>query len=465
MNDHSLLPELEAIRGRLPELVGDLERHAPYGAVLATCVSGLNVVVNNREQRVSERDRSQGAVFTAWNGEFLQERAVGNLAPDLLATAALELAGELHLHPGRPAPDPGSPRDEHFSVPVKIDPRTRSPRDKLELCRGYHAAVRNLDRRLVNAQVSYSETVEAKVFANRVRLISQSLIRIRLSVMAFVSDGQKMQRDWIHCDGTGGLEIAQVSEDELAELVSSAVALLGAERIEPGFYDVVCDPSVAGVVAHEAFGHGVEADMFLKQRARAAEYLGKRVGSPLVNLMDDPTVPGAYGSYVVDDEGEIARATTILRDGIFERGLTDLYSAHKLGVPRTANGRRESFSRKAYARMSNTFFAPGQTPVDELIAGLERGVLLSKTSSGMEDPKGWGVQVEANVGEEIVNGRRTGRLFSPVGITGYVPDILASISAVGNDFALDGGNCGKGWKEFVPVSSGGPHLRLKARLG
>ena len=66
---------------------------------------------------------------------------------------------------------------------------------------------------------------------------------------------------------------------------------------------------------------------------------------------------------------------------------------------------------------------------------------------------------------EIVNGKRTGRLFSPVGITGYVPDILASVSAVGNDFALDGGNCGKGWKEWMPVSSGGPHLRLKARLG
>jgi len=73
--------------------------------------------------------------------------------------------------------------------------------------------------------------------------------------------------------------------------------------------------------------------------------------------------------------------------------------------------------------------------------------------------------VGANVGEEIMNGRRTGRLFSPVGITGYVPDILASVSAVGNDLAFDGGTCGKGWKESVPVGAGGPHLRLKARLG
>jgi len=464
MSDQALPPELEALRERLPALVTDLERQAPYAYALATSLSGLNVVVTNREEQVAEGERSQGTVFSAWNGEFLQEQAVGSLDPDALARAAASLAGELERHPG-PAPEPGSPRQAHLTMPVEIDPAGRSPADKLELCRRYHAAVRGLDPRLINAQVSYNETIEAKVFADRTRLLSQYLTRIRFRIVLFASDGRAMRFDWLGRDGTGGLEIAHFSDEELHALANSAVALLSAGRVEPGFYDVVCDPSVAGVVAHEAFGHGVETDMFFKGRAKAAEYLGQSVGSELVNLLDDPTVPGAYGSYRVDDEGELASPTTILRCGIFERGLTDLYSAFKLGIPRTANGRRQSFTHKAYARMSNTFFAPGDTPVEELVAGLERGLLLRKMSSGMEDPKGWGVQVEAHIGEEIVDGQRTGRLFSPVGITGYVPDILASISAVGNDFALDGGTCGKGWKEWVPVSSGGPHLRLKARLG
>jgi TldD protein len=100
-----------------------------------------------------------------------------------------------------------------------------------------------------------------------------------------------------------------------------------------------------------------------------------------------------------------------------------------------------------------------------MIESVERGVYLNKTSSGMEDPKGWGMQVTSQYGEEIRNGKLTGRLFAPVGITGYVPDILQSVSAAGNDFALSGGTCGKGHKEWVPVSSGGPHLKLKARLG
>jgi len=464
MSIRVLPPELEAIRGRLPELVAGLEARAPYAAILATSTSALQVSVNNREQQVSEGPRSQGAVVTAWNGAYLQERAVGSLALDALATATHTLAQELELQPG-PAPEPGAPRDEHLAMPAQVDPASRTARDKLDLCRRYHQAVRGLDPHIVNAAISYSEVAEAKVFANRTRLLSQTVYRIRFQVALFVSDGQKVQRDWLSRDGTGGLEIAQASDEELHALAEEAVALLRAGRIEPGFYDLVFDPSVSGVMAHEAFGHGVETDMFVKGRAKAAEYLGKRVGSPLVNLLDDPTVPGAYGSYRFDDEGQIAAPTTILREGVFVQGLTDLFSALKLGIPRTANGRRQGYDRKAYARMSNTFFAPGTTPVDELIGSVERGVYLRKTSSGMEDPKGWGVQVEAHIGEEIVNGRRTGRLFSPVGITGYVPDILASVSAVGNDLALDGGTCGKGWKEWVPVASGGPHLRLKARLG
>ena len=308
MREDGLPPELEGIRDRLGEWVGRLERRAPYGAVLATSASGLEVVVTNREQRVSEGERSQGAVFSAWNGEFLQERAVGNLEPDALAAAAQELAREIVPRPGA-APEPGPDRTAHLTIPVKIDPRSRSPRDKLELCQRTHAAVRGLDPRLVNAQVSYSETVEAKVFANRTRLLSQSLVRIRFSVILFASDGQRLERDWLGRDGTGGLEIAQIPEEELRGLAESAIALLGAGRIEPGFYDAILDPSVAGVMAHEAFGHGVETDMFVKGRAKAAEYLGRRVGSPLVNLVDDPTAPGAYGSYLVDDEGELASPT------------------------------------------------------------------------------------------------------------------------------------------------------------
>jgi TldD protein len=99
-----------------------------------------------------------------------------------------------------------------------------------------------------------------------------------------------------------------------------------------------------------------------------------------------------------------------------------------------------------------------------MIAGLDHGILLAGFNSGIEDPHGWGIQFICNRGYEIRQGRKTGRVFAPVGVTGYVPDILGSISQVGRVMELTPGTCGKGFKEFLPVSSGGPHLRFRAQL-
>jgi TldD protein len=205
--------------------------------------------------------------------------------------------------------------------------------------------------------------------------------------------------------------------------------------------------------------------MFLKERARAAHFIDKTVGSPLVNIMDDPSQAGGFGSYFFDDEGQLAVPTQIVEAGTFRRGITDRYSATALQIPRSANGRRQDYSRKAYARMSNTFFGPGTSTVDEMIAQVDHGIFLDKWSSGMEDPQGWGIQVTCRYGHEIKGGRITERVFAPIGITGYVPDVLQSITAASDTVLLDAGNCGKGHKESVPVSSGGPHLLLTARLG
>ena len=160
-----------------------------------------------------------------------------------------------------------------------------------------------------------------------------------------------------------------------------------------------------------------------------------------------------------------AKPTRIVSKGVFERGLTDLYSATALGIERSPNGRRQDLTRKVYPRMTNTFFGSGETPVEDLIGQVEDGIYIAKISSGMEDPKGWGIQVTGHYGFEIKGGEITEKMYSPIGMTGYVPEVLSSISAVGNDFGLSGGYCGKGTKELVPVTDGGPHLLLKARLG
>ena len=465
MDWESLPPELSRANGHLPGLISTMERKVPYAAALLTRNGGLQIEVTHREQRVTEIEPSQGLVLTAWNGTYFEEAATANLSEQHMRDLASAFASDVDVTPSSGSIEPGPALKKHFATRCEQDPTLLSAQDKLDLCLELHSKARVLDPRIVNVQVRYRELQESKAFANRAKHLSQNVLRLRMAVVIFVSDGQQMQYNWLGKDGTGGLELAQYTDDELRELCDTTVALLSAEKPAPGMYDAICAPDIAGVIAHEAFGHGVELDMFLKHRARSEQYLGKPVGSPLVNIIDDPSYPGGHGSYFFDDEGQVSAPTTIIRDGIFERGISDLYSAHSLGVPRSANGRRESFMRKIYARMSNTFFASGDTPVAELTDSVEHGMYLQRMSSGMEDPKGWGMQVTSHYGEEIRNGKLTGRLFSPVGITGYVPDILQSVSAVGTEFRLDGGTCGKGHKEWAPVSSGGPHLKLKARLG
>lgn len=92
--------------------------------------------------------------------------------------------------------------------------------------------------------------------------------------------------------------------------------------------------------------------------------------------------------------------------------------------------------------------------------------MLDDAASGMEDPKNWGIQMMVNIAREIRDGKLTGKIYSPVVLTGYVPDLLKSITMMSDEAKLCGsGYCGKGYKEWVKVSDGGPYIKARIRLG
>jgi TldD protein len=452
----------------LEDIVREMERRVPYASALVQTRSGLRLDLRDAEQSVNRLDPQEGVVLTASDGHLLQEASsdqldaasVRQLADELLDTVTARDAAD-----GEPSfdiqVDPAAHGD--FATEVRDDPRAQSLADKLERFQALRQRLKGMDERAVQTICGYSESELQAVFANRAGLTTQQIRRAHVALVLFVSDGSRQEYTFLLRDGTGGLEVIELEDGELQETADVAVQLLTSMPMPPGTYDVVADPGTSGVIAHEAFGHGMETDMFLKGRARGAEFIGQKIGSDLVTIVDDPRLPGAYGSYFVDDEGQPAMRTEIMKDGVLQRGITDLYSATRLGLERSANGRRESVQRKAYARMSNTFFERGTSPVDEMLGSLD-GIYLCRTENGMEDPKGWGMQIWNRYAREYRGGKPTGRVFSPVAMTGYVPDVLRDVSMVANDFAMDGGFCGKGWKEIVPVGSGGPHVRTRCTL-
>lgn len=319
--------------------------------------------------------------------------------------------------------------------------------------------------KLMDGMASLNYQEYHKLFLSRNRDMEQNVLWTCASLASIAAKGSEIKAGYKGFSILGGTELTEQMEAAIPEIVSTNLDLLNSEPMIPGTYDCVCTPEVTGMIVHEAFGHGVEMDMFVKDRALAQSYVGKQVASELITMHDGNAVQ-EVATYFFDDEGTLAHDTVVIENGILKAGISDAQSAMHLGTQPTGNGRRESYERKAYTRMTNTYFTPGTSSVEEMIASIDYGMLLEQPSSGMEDPKNWGIQCMVSFAREIKDGKLTGRIFSPIVLTGYVPDLLKSITMVGSQLDLGGsGACGKGYKEWVKVSDGGPYIKAKIRLG
>ncbi|WP_456398664.1 TldD/PmbA family protein [Mesoaciditoga sp.] len=461
-------PFLEEARSKVRELVKRLCQHYDYVSVLGTDSFGTLFLVNS--EGVEVRDSmwtERGFVVRVHDGnyrEFSFNRLdnIDEIEKEVLELVKLRDTMKFSLYP---VIDEENLKKD-FSSEVRVLPSSVSAQEKIERLFKMKDMAFEVSKKLVNFNTIYEEVTVNKLFVSEKKELSQSYVWTQGYLQPIVSDGKNVKSDIESFSGLKGVELLEEMEEKVIDVVKEAESLLNAQRLEPGEYDVICSPDVSGVIAHEAFGHGVEMDMFVKNRAKAAEYMGKRVGSDLVSMHDGAAAAKEVSSYFFDDEGTLAHDTLIIDKGILKAGLSDLLSAMKLHTIPTGNGKRESFERKAYARMTNTFFTPGEDTLEDMIKSIKHGYLLEKYGSGMEDPKNWGIQVMITYAREIKDGKLTDKVISPIIITGYVPDLLNSISMVSKDFKLSGsGACGKGYKEYVKVSAGGPYIKAKARLG
>ena len=323
-----------------------------------------------------------------------------------------------------------------------------------------------MDERLLDCRVSISWQLIHKIFLSDKKDLEQHLLWTCGGLVVLARRGEEIKDSYRGYSGMCGIELLDTMRADVPDRVKTVCDLLDSEPLTPGTYDCVCTPSVTGMIVHEAFGHGVEMDMFVKDRALARSFIGQKVASDLVTMRDGAAAANEVASFFFDDEGTPASDTLIIDHGTLVAGMADGVSAARLGIRPTGNGRRESVERKAYTRMTNTFFEGGTDSVEDMIASVKDGLLLDEPSSGMEDPKNWGIQCMVSFAREIKDGKLTGRIFSPIVLSGYVPDLLKSISMMSPTVELGGsGACGKGYKEWVKVSDGGPWIRATIRLG
>lgn len=281
----------------------------------------------------------------------------------------------------------------------------------------------------------------------------------------YVSEDGKMTSSRVMSYSKDIKDVIDTLPSKIDELVYKCSHLAKAKPIKPGVYDVITHPTITGLIAHEAFGHGVEMDQFVKDRALAKYWVNDYVASPICNMRDGASDILSTASYFFDDDGVIAQNTQIIKDGKLVSGICDFVSGAEIDFQPTGNSRREKFNRKAYTRMTNTYFEKGHDKLDDMIKSIKHGYMLFETNNGMEDPKNWAIQCVCEYGIEIKDGKLTDNWVSPVVMSGFVPELLKSISMVSDEFEIIGsGSCGKGYKEWVRVSDGGPHLKAKVKL-
>ena len=346
------------------------------------------------------------------------------------------------------------------------DPEELGNEKIIELLTRISEKGRAYDERIINCSAAFNYQKYSKLFLSRNKDMTQNVMWSAAWLVVMASEGDEIKDSYSPMSMLGGSEILKSLEERLGEACKNVIELLSSTPIEPGEYDCICMPDVTGMIVHEAFGHGVEMDMFVKDRALAQEYVGKQVASELITMHDGASTIPEVATYFFDDEGVLAHDTIIIDKGILKTGICDAQAAMHLGKTPTGNGRRENSQRKAYTRMTNTIFEAGTSTVEEMIASVKYGVMLCEASSGMEDPKNWGIQLMVSYAREIKDGKFTGRIFSPIVMTGYVPDLLKSISMISDKMEACGtGYCGKGYKEWVKVSDGGPYIKARIRLG
>ena len=245
-----------------------------------------------------------------------------------------------------------------------------------------------------------------------------------------------------------------------------------AKAVKPCTTDLVCGPEVTGIAAHESCGHPMEADRILgremSQAGRSFIYqgspfwLGTRIGTDVVTIVDDPTIEHSYGYYKYDDEGIKARRRFLYKDGMINEFLHNRETAAKLGTRSNASSRSVNYDREAIVRMANTFVLPGDmTEEEELIEHVKNGIYMVSFTEWNIDDKRFNQRYVGREAYLIENGELKHPVARPV-IETTTLKFWSAVDAVSKNVKFDAATCGKGDPmQGIPVYTGGPSIRLR----
>lgn len=388
--------------------------------------------------------------------------SVGSLDTAVLKKAVMDACGMAKLASARlKTPIKLAPaktvEDKVLSKPKK-NPQDIAMEDKIKTALTITKTSLSYNNQIKSCGVDYMDLMGISTFVNSEGThIEQDKLYVwsRITASAQTNGAFTFSREEV--GSTSGYELfdEQTPEELGKKVAERAIQQLTAKQPKGGKFPVVLGPNVVGVFVHEAFGHLAEADLALSG-GLLASHMGKRIGSNLVTFYDDGTLPGAFGAFKYDDEGIPTQKTLLIKDGVVTGLMHNRDTAQKFNTQPTGNARAEDFRVEPIIRMRCTYMAPRDQTFEDLLEGVKEGYYFKSFRGGQASLDGT-FQVGIQEGYEIKNGE-IGEAVRNASISGNTLETLHKVDAVGKDFGLDPGRCGKGQTAFI--CDGGPHIRL-----
>lgn len=349
-----------------------------------------------------------------------------------------------------------------YKSKFKIDPRKISLEEKEKLCRSANEFILS-HKDIINSNVIYEDAWKKQFFVNSEGTFTeQEIIQTGAMIAARIRDGNNIQRftkSWGDQHGFENVD-GDIMLTEAENIIKIVRDLIKAPKVDGNIYTVIIDPELTGVFAHEAFGHLSESDfLYENEEMKKKMTLGRRFGKDFLNIIDDGTLEGERGFIPFDEEGVVSKKNYLIKNGVLNSRLHSRETAGLMDEETSSNARAINHAYKPIVRMTNTIIEADKYPLKEMLDSVKDGLYVFGVIGGQTDLEKF--TFSAKYARIIKNGKIK-EMVRDVILSGNVFDTLMNIEMIGNDLKIFGGlgGCGKDGQSPLPVSDGGPHIKI-----
>ncbi|MBE6549392.1 MAG: TldD/PmbA family protein [Ruminococcaceae bacterium] len=346
--------------------------------------------------------------------------------------------------------------------PIKIYPAGAEMRIKTEILKDACFAAKNFSEKIAQVQGSLASVDHEIIVANSDGLLVQDRhVRTRIGVSSVAADNGENQSGSCSPGRSMGLEMFELFDPKEIGIHASRQAMvnLGAGYCKAGQMTVAIENGFGGVIFHEACGHSLEATQVGIGMSEMCGKLGQKIANEKVTAIDDGTIPNAWGSVNIDDEGNPTQRNILIENGVLKKYMIDRLGSRRMGMAMTGNSRRQSYTFEPTSRMTNTFIDNGPDKNEDIIASIEYGLYAKEMGGGSVNPLTGEFNFSVREGYMVRNGKIC-EAVRGASLIGTGSRILQDIDMVGQNLDYGQGMCGSS-SGSVPTDVGQPLIRVK----